>query len=77
MNVQAIVVGDADLAGVDTEALVLVTSAAHKARANGTPAEQLIAAAVKSGDLAMKAGQTLYLHSPAGLKARQIGRAHV
>ena len=52
MNVQAIAVGDTDLAGVDADALVLVTSAAHKARANGTAAEQLLAAAVKSGDLA-------------------------
>ena len=72
MNVQAIAVGDTDLAGVDADALVLVTSAAHKARANGTAAEQLLAAAVKSGDLALKGGQCLYLHAPAGLKARRL-----
>ncbi|MBN8486414.1 MAG: leucyl aminopeptidase [Burkholderiales bacterium] len=72
MNVQATVVGTADLAGVETDILVLVLSATHKVNARATVAEQLFHAAFKSGDLEAKGGQSLYLHGAAGLSARRV-----
>jgi len=60
------------LASVDADALILVTSGESIDPALAAPLARLIADAVAEGDLVLKKGKALYLHRPAGVKARRV-----
>ena len=59
------------LSQVNADALVLVLAPEHTTVANPV-LDGLIKEALDSGDFALKAGRTLYLHRPAGLKAPRV-----
>ncbi|MEK6668280.1 MAG: leucyl aminopeptidase [Pseudomonadota bacterium] len=59
------------LSQVNADALVLVLAPEHSAVAN-PELDRLVKEALDSGDFALKAGRTLYLHRPAGLKAPRL-----
>ncbi len=59
------------LSQVNADALVLVLAPEHSAVAN-PELDRLVKEALDSGDLALKAGRTLYLHRPAGVKAPRL-----
>lgn len=59
------------LSQVNADALVLVLAPEHSAVAN-PELDRLVKDALDSGDFALKAGRTLYLHRPAGLKAPRL-----
>ncbi len=72
MDFKTQVVGAAGLAGVNAEALlVLIRGEAVPAGLDG-PLAEAVAAAVKDGDFAFKAGQTLYAHHLGGMKAQRV-----
>jgi leucyl aminopeptidase len=59
------------LSQVNADALVLVLAPEHSAVAN-PELDRLVKEALDSGDFALKAGRTLYLHRPAGVKAPRL-----
>ena len=59
------------LSQVNADALVLVLAPEHSAVAN-PELDRLVKEALDSGDFALKAGRTLYLHRPAGVKASRL-----
>jgi leucyl aminopeptidase len=72
MDFNTLVPGKAGLAGVDADALlVVVTGTAQPASLDG-PLGVVLAEAVEAGDFAFKAGQVLYAHRVAGVKARRV-----
>ncbi len=60
------------LAGVAADALVCVVVGERLDDAIDQRVASLVAEAVKRGDFEFKAGRTLYLHNPAGLKAPRL-----
>jgi leucyl aminopeptidase len=60
------------LAGVACDALVLVLRSDTVDPALAAPLATALSAAVDDGDMAFKAGRTLYLHRPAGIRASRV-----
>ena len=63
------------LAAVAADALLLVVTAAQAPADLPGPLGAALKAAVDAGDLALKAGQQLYLHKVAGVKAARVAVA--
>jgi leucyl aminopeptidase len=60
------------LAGVACDALVLVAVGDSVDTTLGAPLAGALSDAIAQGDLALKAGKSLYLHRPAGVKASRV-----
>ncbi|HSQ73332.1 MAG TPA: leucyl aminopeptidase [Rubrivivax sp.] len=72
MDFKTQVTGAGGLAALGADALlVLVVGDVEPAGLDG-PLAELLAAALKDGDFALKAGQTLYAHRVAGVKAQRV-----
>jgi leucyl aminopeptidase len=72
MDFRLQVAGPEALAGIACDALVLVLGSDAADAALGAPIAPLLTEALKSGDFECKAGRSLYLHRPAGLKAARL-----
>ena len=76
MDFKSQLAGSKGLAGTAADALlVLVAGQEMPGDLDGVLAETL-AAAIKQGDFTLKAGQTLYAHQLAGVKAARVVFAH-
>ncbi len=64
--------GTGGIAGLTTDALIAVVPGTELSSDIDPALGALISDAVKAGDLALKPGSVLLLHSPAGLKARRL-----
>jgi leucyl aminopeptidase len=60
------------LSGVVCDALVLVATGDSVDTTLGTPLAGALSDAIAQGDLALKAGKSLYLHRPPGVKAARV-----
>jgi leucyl aminopeptidase len=60
------------LSGIACDALVLVVTGTGADPALDAPLATALSDALTHGDLTLKAGQTLYLHRPAGVKAARV-----
>ncbi len=72
MDFKTHVVGAAGLAGVSADALLVLIQATEVPPDLDKPLADVLGAAVKDGDFAFKAGQTLYAHRVAGAKAPRV-----
>ncbi|MFZ2651915.1 MAG: leucyl aminopeptidase [Burkholderiaceae bacterium] len=54
------------------DALLLIVTGSQVDKALAAPLASLLKAAVAGGDLALKAGKTLYAHQPQGVKAQRV-----
>ena len=72
MDVRHQVAASDALAGVAADALLLVLQAEDTVAGLDGAVAALVADALKAGDLQAKAGRTLYVHRPAGLKATRL-----
>jgi leucyl aminopeptidase len=72
MDFKTLVAGPSGLAGVGADALLVVLAGSSVPAGLGAPLDDLVAAAVKEGDLVLKAGQWLYAHRVAGVKAGRV-----
>ncbi len=77
MDFKTQVAGATGLAGLAADALLVVVTGTQVADDLDAPLADALSAAVKSGDFAFKAGQTLYAHRVAGVKAARVLFAHV
>lgn len=75
MDFDTLVPGKAGLAGIDADALLVVVVGAKAPAALQGPLALPLAEAVTAGDFAFKAGQLLYAHRVAGVKARRVAYA--
>ena len=76
MDFKSQLAGPKGLAGTVADALLVVVAGAElPVELDGALAEAL-AAAIKQGDFALKAGQTLYAHQLTGVKAARVVFAH-
>jgi leucyl aminopeptidase len=71
MDYRAISAQGPALTQVNADALVMVL-APELTRSGDATLDRLVDEAVKSGDFAFKAGKTLYVHRPAGVKAARL-----
>ena len=76
MDFKTIVPGANGLAALPADALVVVLTGDAAPTGMGAPLAALLAAAVKDGDLSFKAGQQLYAHRVAGVKAARVVLVH-
>ncbi|MGA0610706.1 leucyl aminopeptidase [Caldimonas sp. KR1-144] len=73
MEFRAQAAGSQALTAIATDALIVVLSAGEAKAQQLAPAlASLLNDALKSGDLALKTGRTLYIHRPAGVKAQRL-----
>ena len=77
MDFKTQVAGTAGIAGVGADALLVLVASPDMPQGLSEPLAQVLAAAVKDGDFAFKAGQTLYAHQVAGVKASRVVFAFV
>jgi leucyl aminopeptidase len=74
MDYRSLVATGPALSSLSADLLLIIVTPEQSS--TGAPAlDQLIAEAVKAGDLELKDGQTLYVHRPAGLKAPRLAVA--
>ena len=69
MDVRILQAGPEGLCSIQADLLLLLLPARREAWAEGQGWTDLLDEAVAAGDLPLKAGRTLYLHRPAGMKA--------
>jgi leucyl aminopeptidase len=72
MDVQSLVAATQDYSKLDSDAVALVLPADRAAWQLPAALRKPVDEAVQQGDLALKAGRTLYLHRPAGLKTARL-----
>ena len=72
MDVQTLTAATQDYSKLVTEALVIIVPPEASTWRLPAAVRKLIDDAVAQGDLALKAGRTLYVHRPAGLKAPRL-----
>ncbi|MEQ1807465.1 MAG: M17 family peptidase N-terminal domain-containing protein, partial [Burkholderiaceae bacterium] len=60
------------LAGVPCDALLLIVADDGPDKALAAPLAAILKAALASGDFELKAGKSLYVHAPQGVKAKRI-----
>ena len=72
MDVQSLVAATQDYSKLDSDAVALVLPADRAAWQLPAALRKAVDEAVQQGDLALKAGRTLYLHRPAGLKTARL-----
>jgi leucyl aminopeptidase len=61
-----------ELASLACDALLVVVAGEHADKDLDAPIAQALADALKQGDFQLKAGKTVYLHRPAGVKASRV-----
>jgi leucyl aminopeptidase len=71
MDYRSLVASGPALSSLSADVLLLVLTP-EQSKTGNTQIDQLIAEAIKAGDLELKAGQSLYVHRPAGLKAPRL-----
>ena len=74
MDYRSLVASGPALSAVSADVLLLILTP-DQAKTGLASLDQLIDEAVKSGDLELKEGQSLYVHRPAGLKALRLAIA--
>ena len=72
MDFKTQVIGSTGLSGVNADALLLVVCGIVVPDGLDAALATLLKAAVSAGDMALKAGQTLYVHQPVGVKAARL-----
>jgi leucyl aminopeptidase len=72
MDFDILVPGKAGLGGIDADALLVLVVGEKPPAALVGPLASLLATAASQGDFAFKAGQALYAHQVAGVKARRV-----
>ncbi|MDE2147010.1 MAG: leucyl aminopeptidase [Burkholderiales bacterium] len=72
MDFKTQAIGPAGLAGIAADALLILVAGTAAPEGLDAPLAEVLAAAVKDGDFAFKAGQTLYAHRAAGVKAQRL-----
>ena len=72
MDFKTHLAGATGLAGLATDALLIVLTGADSASALGQPLAQELGRAIKEGDFECKAGQALYAHRVEGVKASRV-----
>jgi leucyl aminopeptidase len=72
MNFRTVISTPATLSSVSTSALLLILVGEQVPAGLDKPLAQLIQDAVNHGDLELKAGKTLYVHRPAGLRTARL-----
>jgi leucyl aminopeptidase len=77
MDFKTQVTGAAGLVGVTADALLVLVAGAELPAGLEQPLADVLAAAVKDGDFAFKAGQSLYAHKVAGVKAGRVVFVHL
>jgi leucyl aminopeptidase len=77
MDFKTQVAGAAGLAGVATDALLVLVAQNAVPEGLDKPLADCLTAAVKDGDFAFKNGQTLYAHRVPGVKAQRVIFAHL
>ncbi|MFO1287923.1 MAG: leucyl aminopeptidase [Rubrivivax sp.] len=75
MDFDTLVPGKAGLAGIDADALLVVVVGSKASATLDGPLAAPLAEAVSAGDFAFKAGQLLYAHRVAGVKAKRTAYA--
>ena len=76
MDFKTQVTGVAGLAGTAADALLVLVASSSVPGSLDAPLADVLAAAVKDGDFAFKAGQTLYAYRLVGVKASRVVFAH-
>jgi leucyl aminopeptidase len=77
MDFKTQVTGAAGLAGVAADALLVLVDSGSITEGLSGPLADVLAEAVKAGDFAPKAGQALYVHRVAGIKAQRVVFAYL
>ena len=77
MDFKTQVAGASGLAGVGTDALLILVAGGAMPEGLDAPLADALAVAVKDGDFAFKNGQTLYAHRVVGVKASRVVFAHL
>ncbi|MFM8512004.1 MAG: leucyl aminopeptidase [Betaproteobacteria bacterium] len=72
MDFKSVALGPAGLSTLSADALLVVVAGTAMPADVEAPVAALLRDAVKGGDLELKAGRTLYVHRPAGLKAQRL-----
>jgi leucyl aminopeptidase len=72
MDFKSVALGTGGLAAVSADALLVVVAGTAMPTDVEAPVASLLRDAVKNGDLELKAGRTLYVHRPSGLKAQRL-----
>jgi len=72
MDFKSVALGTGGLAAVSADALLVVVAGTAMPTDVDAPVASLLRDAVKNGDLELKAGRTLYVHRPSGLKAQRL-----
>ncbi|MFM8342918.1 MAG: leucyl aminopeptidase [Betaproteobacteria bacterium] len=72
MDFKSVALGPAGLSTLSADALLVVVAGTAMPADVEAPVAALLRDAVKGGDLELKAGRTLYVHRPAGLKTQRL-----
>ncbi|MFM7971287.1 MAG: leucyl aminopeptidase, partial [Betaproteobacteria bacterium] len=72
MDFKSVALGPSGLSALSADALLVVVAGTAMPADVEAPVAALLRDAVKGGDLELKAGRTLYVHRPAGLKAQRL-----
>ncbi|MFN5723510.1 MAG: leucyl aminopeptidase family protein, partial [Betaproteobacteria bacterium] len=72
MDFKSVALGTGGLTAVSADALLVVVAGTAMPTDVDAPVASLLRDAVKNGDLELKAGRTLYVHRPSGLKAQRL-----
>ncbi len=72
MDFKSVALGQGGLAAISADALLVVTVGADIPSEADAAVSGLLKDAVKASDLELKAGRTLYIHRPAGMKAQRL-----
>ena len=77
MDFKTQVTGAAGLAGMTADALLVLVTSSAVPDGLDAPLSAVLSAAIKDGDFACKAGQSLYAHRVPAVKAARVVFAHV
>ncbi|MBN9203761.1 leucyl aminopeptidase [Methylibium petroleiphilum] len=72
MDFRILTTTTSSLSKVSADALLIVVAGDPKQQGLDDPLDRALADAIAAGDLAFKAGRTLYLHRPVGVKAARV-----
>ncbi len=72
MDFKSVALGPSGLSALSADALLVVVAGTAMPADVEAPVAALLRDAVKGGDLELKAGRTLYVHRPAGLKTQRL-----
>jgi leucyl aminopeptidase len=72
MDFKSVALGTTDVGALSADALLVVVAGTNMPSDLDAALAPVLRDAVKGGDLELKAGRTLYVHRPAGLKAQRL-----